>query len=68
LTYQVFVNGEKKKTFEYDITRKGGAWILALPFAWINFLTYSESEAIEATTYQFFSDSASIFAAYQVAR
>ena len=67
LTYQVFVNGEKKKSFEYDITRKGGVWILALPFAWINFFTYSESEAIEATTYQFFKDSAPIFSAYKVA-
>lgn len=67
LTYQVFVDGQKKQSFEYDITRKGGAWILALPFAWINFLTYSESEAIEATTYQFFKDSAPIFSAYKVA-
>ncbi|MBI3545539.1 MAG: hypothetical protein HY081_02930 [Gammaproteobacteria bacterium] len=64
-TYEVFINGEKKKSYEYDITRKGGAWILLLPFAWINFLTYSEKDAFEATTYQFFKDSEPLFAGYK---
>ena len=65
VTYDVFVNGEKKKSFEYEITRKGGAWIVLLPFAWANFFTYNESDVFEATTYQFFKDSAPIFTSYQ---
>lgn len=59
--YHLFVNGEKKETFEYEITRKTGLWIVFLPFAWINFLTYSEAEAFEATAYQFFEEASPIF-------
>ena len=68
VTYNVFVNGEKKKSYEYEVTRKGAVWILLVPLAWVNAFTYSEAEAFEATAYQFFKDSEPLFAAYKNAR
>jgi len=65
ITYKVSVDGQEKRSFEYDITRKAGVWILMLPFAWVNAFTYSEAEAFEATAYQFFKDADSLFAAYK---
>ena len=54
--YELYVDKELKKTYQYEITKKGVAWILLLPFAWINFFTYSEEDAFRATAYQFFLD------------
>ncbi len=56
LTYDVFVNGQRKKTFTYEYTRKIGAWLCLLPFAWINFITYSEDQVMQAINAQFFHD------------
>lgn len=60
VAYHVYVDGEKRRTFEYDITRKMAAWIGLLPFIWINWFTYDEDQAFEATTFQFFEDAAPI--------
>jgi hypothetical protein len=54
--YTVFVDGVEKDTYNYEITRKAAMWIVFLPFAWINFGTYSEEEAFQATAYQFVHD------------
>lgn len=63
--FHVHRNGQKLKTFEYQITRKAGLWILLLPFAWINFLTYDEDEVFAATANQFFEDARPILVSPQ---
>ena len=59
--YHLFVDGEKKKTFEYTITRKMGLWLGLLPVSWLNWFTDTEAEAFEATARQFFEDARPIF-------
>jgi hypothetical protein len=54
--YKVFIDGNKKETYDYEITRKVGLWLGLIPFAWANFITYSEKDAFTATTYQFIHD------------
>lgn len=54
--YNLYVDQEMKKTYEYQITRKEAAWFGLLPFVWVNLLTPSEREAFRATAYQFFLD------------
>jgi hypothetical protein len=44
LTYRLYVNGEKRGTYEYDVTRKVGVWLPLLALVWVNLATYSESE------------------------
>ena len=61
LRYHLFVDGKERKIFEYDITRKAAFWIGLLPVTWVNFFTYSEQDAFEASTYQFFADAAPYF-------
>ncbi len=54
--YDVYIDGKKKETYNYEITRKGGIWIGLIPFSWINLITYSEKQAFEATANQFVQD------------
>ena len=54
--YNVYIDGQKVETYNYEITRKVGIWIGLLPFTWINLITYDEGDAFEATAYQFVSD------------
>lgn len=61
--YHVYVDGKKMETYNYEITRKVGLWIVFLPFAWVNFFTNSETDAFEATTYQFVNDARQFLAA-----
>lgn len=56
IKFEVFRDGKKLRAFEYEIRRSGFIWIAMLPFAWVNAFTYSEAEAFEATTWQFFDD------------
>jgi hypothetical protein len=56
LRYHVYLDGEERKIFEYDITRKTFAWIVVLPVTWVNWLTPSEKDAFEATVHRFFAD------------
>jgi len=58
MRYQVFIDGAETKLLEYDITRRTYYWLLAAPFSWVSLLTPSESDAFEATGYQFFEDAA----------
>ncbi len=58
MRYQVVVDGDEQKIFEYDIKRRTYYWLLALPFCWVNLITPSESDAFAATGYQFFEDAA----------
>ena len=61
VTYEVFMNGERQKSFTYEIRRKTFVWIVMLPFSWINAFTYSEEEAFQATAKRFFKEAAPIF-------
>jgi hypothetical protein len=54
--YHVYIDGREVETYKYAIRRKTGLWIVLLPFAWINLFTYNESDAFEATAFQFVSD------------
>lgn len=54
--YNLYQDGQKKETYRYEITRKGGLWLGLLPFAWINAFTYSEEDAFSATASQFWAD------------
>lgn len=58
MRYQVIVDAKEKRIFEYDITRRTFVWLVALPVSWVSLLTPSESDAFNATAYQFFQDSA----------
>jgi hypothetical protein len=61
IRYHVYVNAEEKKIFEYEIKRQSLLWLLALPFAWVNFLTPSEADAFSATAHSFFHDAQPLF-------
>lgn len=58
IRYDLYIHREFKKSYEYKITRKQFAWVVVLPFAWINLLTHDLKEAFRATAYQFFMDAA----------
>jgi len=54
--YIVNRDGRRIRSYEYEIRRKAFVWLFIMPFAWVNFFTYSEADAFEATAYQFFHD------------
>jgi hypothetical protein len=54
--YAVTVDGQKRKVYEYEVTRKLFAWLPLLPFIWLNFVTDSVTDALKAVTWQFFDD------------
>jgi len=60
LQYVIYKNGKRKKSFEYKIHRNSFFWVFMIPLAWVNAFTYSETDAFEATTYQFFEEADSI--------
>jgi hypothetical protein len=61
LFFEVFKDGERVKTFHYEVRRKGFVWLPMLPVAWVNFFTYSEEDAFRASAYKFFADARPIF-------
>jgi hypothetical protein len=65
LQYDLYVDGEKKQRFEYEITRKAAVWAGLLPIVWVNALTYSEEEAVQATANKFFKESEPLILAGQ---
>lgn len=67
IRYDLYVNGKKSGKYEYEVTRKSAIWLGLLPFIWVNALTYSESDAIQATAYKFFKEADPVFAEYQKA-
>ncbi len=56
--YDLYLDRDLKKSYEYKITRKQFVWVVVFPFAWINLLTHDLKEAFRATAYQFFMDAA----------
>jgi len=56
LQFELYVNKERKKVYEYRVTKVKGTWIVLLPFAWINLFTPSRTEAFRAAAHQFFLD------------
>jgi hypothetical protein len=59
--FEVYVDGKKNRTFDYHVRRKGFVWVVLLPFIWANLFTYSEEQAFDAITLQFFDDADSLF-------
>lgn len=59
--YEVYKDGERLKTLDYQIRRSAFLWIVMLPLVWVNLFTYSEADAFRATTYQFFEDAKPLF-------
>lgn len=56
VTYNLHLDGQKKETYRYEMTRKAGLWFGLLPFVWVNAFTYSEEDAFAATANQFVID------------
>jgi hypothetical protein len=56
VTFNVYDNGERVESNEYEVRRGVFVWILMLPLAWVNLATPSEAGAFEAITDQFFLD------------
>lgn len=54
--YRIYVDGVLVKTLPYESRRFIAAWIVLLPFAWVNFMTNDEEEAFYAITYGFIKD------------
>lgn len=56
VTFSV-LNGEQlAKKYYYSFNKDGGAGIFVLPFAWINFFTTSQQDAVQAVFQQFLFD------------
>jgi len=54
--YKLHRDGKFVQSYQYNVYNKGASGILLLPFAWVNFFTYSLEDAFRATTYQFLLD------------
>jgi hypothetical protein len=54
--FTVYKDGDRVKSFDYSVRRKGFVWILMLPLVWVNLFTPSEADAFEAISNQFFID------------
>ena len=61
ITYELYIDGQHVKSYDYNVTRKGAVWLGLLPFAWVNFFTYGQDEAFAATAYHFFHQAEPIF-------
>jgi len=59
--FEVYRDGERLKTFHYEVRRKGFVWLPMLPLAWVNLFTYSEKDAFRAVANKFFEDAGPIF-------
>jgi hypothetical protein len=56
VVYTLYRDGRLKSAYRYPITKKGGGWIVLLPFAWLNFFTNDLKDAVRGTTLQFLID------------
>lgn len=59
--YELYEDGNKIKTFTYEIKRKSFFWLVMIPFSPANFATYKEEDAFQGVTYQFFNDAKPYF-------
>ncbi len=56
LQFELYVDREFKKRYEYRVTKIKATWIGLLPFAWANLLTTDRDEAFQAAAHQFLLD------------
>jgi len=56
--YDLYLDGELKNTYRYEVTRETWIWLGLIPFVWINALTSSHGEALASTVDGFFHDAA----------
>ena len=56
VSYALYLDQELRKTYRYEIKRKGLSWVVLLPFTIANFFTDSEEDALRITSKQFFLD------------
>ena len=56
IRYDLYMDGEIKKAYRYEIAKKGVAWVGLLPFAWVNLLTDDQQDACRAALHRFIRD------------
>jgi len=56
--YDLYLDGELKNTYRYEVTRETWIWLGLTPFVWINALTPGKGEALAFTVDGFFHDAA----------
>lgn len=56
ISYELYIDHELKKSYRYEITKKGVAWIGLLPFAWVNLFTNDQQDACRAALHRFIRD------------
>ena len=56
MKYDLYIDGNLKKTYQYEVKRRLWVWLGFLPFLWVNALTPSQGEAVGSTASQFFHD------------
>jgi hypothetical protein len=56
--YDLYVDRQLKKSYHYEIRKKGMAGLLILPFAWLNVFTDDLADAIVLTAHRFVLDAA----------
>ena len=54
--FDIYSDNVLKKTYSYEIRRKGLSWIPLLPFIWVNFFIPQYTDAFSATVNQFIAD------------
>ena len=54
--FDVFLNNTLKRSYQYEISRKGVQWLGLLPFFWVNFFTTQYKDAFSANAHQFVID------------
>ncbi len=60
VTFDVYRDGAKIQTYQYDYAQKTWVWILLLPASVVNASTYSRADVLTALTNKFFEDAASV--------
>lgn len=63
LVYDVYVDGQLKQTFSYEVGRKGFMWLPLAPAMLYTAGSANQAEVFEAVTYKFYDDAALLFAA-----
>lgn len=56
ISYELYIDHELKKSYRYEITKKGVAWIGLLPFAWVNLFTNDQQDACRVALHRFIRD------------
>jgi hypothetical protein len=56
IRYDLYVDGELKRSYRYEVIKKGVAWVGLLPFAWVNFFTDDHQDACRAVLHRFIRD------------